>query len=111
MKYKTTNIILAGALLFSAGCASIVTKTSYPVHINSTPLGAKISIENSSGTKVYEGLTPVVVDLKPSEGFFKKAAYTVKFKKDGYEDVEVQIRCKLNGWYYGNILLGVVPGM
>lgn len=109
MKKKIIPIYLATIL--SAGCASIVARNVYPVHINSTPLGARISITNSTGIEVYEGVTPAVVNLKSSEGFFKRATYSVTFIKEGYEDVEAQIRSKLNGWYFGNILLGVVPGM
>ena len=94
-----------------AGCASVVTKTVYPVQINSVPAGAKIYIFNSMGEKVYEGLTPAVVHLQSSAGFYKRAAYSVTFIKDGFEEEKAYIRCKVDGWYYGNIFLGIIPGM
>ncbi|MBS1603308.1 MAG: hypothetical protein JST42_11615, partial [Bacteroidetes bacterium] len=52
-----------------------------------------------------------VVQLKSGAGFFKKESYTVKFELEGYSPVEMPLECKVNGWYWGNILLGGVIGM
>ena len=37
--------------------------------------------------------------------------YIVTIKMDGYDDKIVPISCELNGWYWGNILLGGLIGM
>ncbi|MCK3685227.1 hypothetical protein [Maribellus sp. YY47] len=109
MKLKTTAFILAVLLLTS--CASIVSKSIYSVSINSTPSEANISITSEKGKEVYNGNTPAVVDLKAGDGFFKKASYSVKFSKSGYEEKVVPIYFKLDGWYWGNILFGGLIGM
>jgi hypothetical protein len=49
--------------------------------------------------------------LKSGSAFFSKESYSVVFKKDGYEPKKVNVECKLNGWYFGNILIGGLIGM
>ncbi|RIJ47928.1 hypothetical protein D1614_12435 [Maribellus luteus] len=109
MKLKTTAFILAVLLLTS--CASIVSKSIYSVSINSNPSEANISITTEKGKEVFNGNTPAVVDLKAGDGFFKKASYSVKFSKSGYEEKVVPIHFKLDGWYWGNIIFGGLIGM
>lgn len=60
--------------------------------------------------EVYSGRTPATLKLKSGSGFFAKESYTVNFKLDGFQDKKVNLECKLNGWYIGNILLGGVLG-
>ena len=60
---------------------------------------------------VYEGLSPSIVKLDASSGFFSKASYLVKFEKEGYQLKTCQITSKIDGWYFGNILLGGLIGM
>jgi hypothetical protein len=104
-------IILMTAVLSLSSCASIVTKSTYPLTINSNPSDASVTITNSRGAEVYTGSTPTVVQLKASEGFFSKADYQVKFSKPGYDDKIIPVTFSLDGWYFGNILLGGVIGM
>ena len=109
------NIILFGALiaavLLSSGCASIVTNSTYPVAINSTPSSANISITDKKGREVFVGSTPAIVQLQAGAGFFSNAAYQVKFSSQGYNDKVVSITATLDGWYFGNILFGGLIGM
>ena len=49
--------------------------------------------------------------LKAGSGFFGKARYQVKFEKPGYESRTVPVEFKLDGWYFGNILIGGLIGM
>jgi hypothetical protein len=110
MYFKASVVFMTAILLFSS-CASIVSKSTYPLSINSTPSGAKISITDSKGTEIYLGNTPAVVKLKAGAGFFSRAEYQVKFSNPGYDDKIVPILFKIDGWYFGNILLGGVIGM
>ena len=109
------NIILFGALtaavLLSSGCASIVTKSTYPVTINSTPSSTNISITDKKGREVFTGNTPAIVPLKAGAGFFSNASYQVRFSSQGYSDKVVSITATLDGWYFGNILFGGLIGM
>lgn len=97
--------------LFISGCATIVSKSSYPVTLNSMPSGASFVITGKSGETVFNGRTPSTVTLKSGSGYFRKASYTVKFSSAGYGEREYPIEFKLNGWYFGNIIFGGVIGM
>jgi hypothetical protein len=102
--------MLATATLFSS-CASIVSRTAYPVTINTNPSGASISITDKKGKEVYNGTSPAVVTLRSGAGYFSKAEYEVKLLSPGYAEKVVPIKYKLNDWYFGNILIGGVIGM
>ena len=94
-----------------SGCATIVGKTSYNVHLNTSPQEASVIVTDRKGKIIDSGLTPKQVILKPGSGYFKKAMYSVTFRKPGYLDKTVVINAVLNGWYFGNILFGGVIGM
>lgn len=110
MYLKMTAIMMASVFLFSS-CASIVSKSTYPLSINSSPSNAKVSITDKKGKEIYLGNTPATVKLKACAGFFSKAEYQVKFSSPGYDDKIVPITFKLDGWYFGNILIGGLLGM
>ncbi len=111
MKTFFTHLVVAGALLCASGCASIVSKSSYPVMINSSPSEAAISITNKRGMEVYRGSTPAVVKLRAGGGYFTKALYLVRFDLPGYDTRVVPIEYTLDGWYFGNILFGGFLGL
>ncbi|MBB4079672.1 hypothetical protein GGR28_002297 [Lewinella aquimaris] len=106
-----TAILLAALMVFSTGCASIVSKSNYPVVIDSTPTNAKITITDKKGVDVYRGSTPATIKLKSGNGFFSKAQYVVKFELDGYDTGMAPIEYKLDGWYFGNIIFGGFIGL
>ncbi|MCR6720052.1 MAG: hypothetical protein NVV59_07060 [Chitinophagaceae bacterium] len=43
--------------------------------------------------------------------FSQKAEYQVKISSPGFEEQVIPINFKLNGWYFGNLLIGGVLGM
>ena len=106
--YTTLKTIVLAVCI--TGCASIVSKSIYPVSINSTP-SAKIEVTNSSGQVVFEGQTPVSVELESGKKFFKRESYKVKFSQDGYDSQTVPIYFKMDGWYWANLIIGGVIGM
>jgi len=108
--FGATVILVATIFLFSS-CASIISGSTYPLSINSSPSSAKISITDKKGTEIYLGNTPATVKLKAGAGFFSKAEYQVKFSVHGYDEKIIPVTFSLNGWYFGNILFGGVIGM
>lgn len=96
--------------MFFAGCASIVSKSSWPVRINSSPEGANVYITNSSGEKIYSGKTPTQVVLKSKKGYFTGEKYKLVFTEDGHGQVIYELDTGLNGWYIGNIVFGGLIG-
>ena len=109
MKKKFMPVVLSISLL--SGCASIVSKSDYPVSINSNPDGATFVVTNKEGQKVQTGVTPSSVTLKASSGYFKGETYTIEIKKDGYTTKTYTLTSGVDGWYWGNILFGGLIGM
>lgn len=110
MNSKITFLAISSILLLT-GCASIVSKSSWPITINSSPSEAKISIKDKKGIEIYTGSTPATLKLKSGAGFFSKARYQVTFEKAGFEKKVVPVEFKLNGWYWGNIIFGGPLGL
>ena len=102
--------IFVFCILFSS-CASMFTKTSYPVTINSDPNGAKISIENRKGEIVYSGKTPAIVNLNASSKYMSGERFTVTLTKPGYEEQKIHINSEIESVYWGNIFFGGLIGM
>lgn len=107
----TKALAIAGLITLSASCASIVSKTSYPVTVDSTPRDANVTIKNRHGEQVYSGKTPALVKLKSGAGFFQNAKYAITISKDGFTSKTVELKATLNGWYFGNIIFGGVIGL
>jgi len=110
MKCKNMPFLLVSILLLSTGCASIVSKSTYPINVNSTPSGAKITVTDKKGVEIYTGITPAEGRLKAGSGFFSRARYVVKFEKEGYDVKTVVIESSVDGWYFGNIVFGGLIG-
>lgn len=108
--FGLTAALLMLPLLFS-NCASIVSKSAYPVHIRTTPEGATISITDKKSKEVFKGQSPATVTLKSGAGYFARAEYQVRITAPGYAEQVIPVNYKLNGWYFGNLLLGGVLGM
>jgi hypothetical protein len=111
----TSRINLAflacASLVVLAGCASIVSKSEYPVAVTSNPTGADFVVKRSSGLPIASGVTPATITLSSSEGYFKPAKYTVEFRRKGVVQ-SVPLTAKINGWYFGNLLFGgIIVGM
>ncbi|NOZ69399.1 MAG: PEGA domain-containing protein [Deferribacteres bacterium] len=109
--FKIISVLLTMVILFVFGCASIVSKSNYPVSINSFPEGATITIKDKKGMPIYKGKTPTTVTLKSGAGFFSGASYAVTFEKSGYEAQTMFIEKELDGWYIGNFLFGGLIGL
>lgn len=96
---------------FFCSCATIVSKTNWPLAIDSKPEGVQVSIINKKGREVYSGRTPAVTTLKSGSGFFGKESYTVTLTHRGVEKRTINVECKVNGWYFGNFLIGGIIGL
>ena len=107
---KSISVILLSFILLFAGCASIVSKSNWPVAIISNPEGATVQITNYKGEKIYSGTTPTRIVLKSKRGYFKGERYKLLFTKDGYDTFAYELDTGLNGWYIGNILFGGLIG-
>ena len=57
-------LFMLSMLFLSSGCASILSKSTYPVSITSEPSGADFTIYNKDGQEIHVGHTPATVDLE-----------------------------------------------
>lgn len=106
--YKILVIILS--MSFLSGCASIVSKSNWPVSIQTNPTGANCLISKESEAPLHTGTTPISLNLDSSAGFFQPAKYKIKCTKEGYQNGSSEFSANLNGWYIGNILVGGLIG-
>jgi hypothetical protein len=111
MKILTKTISIIAIITIFSSCASIVSKTSWPLTVRTDPTGARVEITDIHGFIVYSGNTPATMSLKSGGGFFTKQSYKVKFTMDGYDARIIPIECSLNGWYIGNIVFGGLIGL
>lgn len=81
------------------------------VQINSNPSGANFTVFDKEGKQVEARTTPATVRLDRCHGFFSGEDYKVTFESAGYYPGEMHIRSKLNGWYFGNVLVGGAIGL
>lgn len=99
---KLLPLVLVCAL---PSCASIVSKSDYPVTFKSYGAPVKFAVKNSSGETVDRGVTPKNITLSASEGYFKAAKYSVKTNKGTQT-----LNAGLDPWYAGNLLFGGLIG-
>lgn len=111
MKFLTKTLSVVVIITFFSSCASIVSRSNWPLTVNTNPNGAKVVITDKKGIVVYNGNTPTTMSLKSGAGFFAKQSYKVKLTMDGYGEKVIPVECKLNGWYIGNIVFGGLIGI
>ncbi len=111
MNHFKKLLFVSSVILFFSSCATIVSKSNWPFSVDTNPAGAKVVITNKKGVEVFSGKTPVALKLKSGAGFFTKESYTVALSMNGYESKKVNVECKINGWYFGNIVFGGLIGL
>lgn len=104
-----TSVLLG--IAFLSGCATLFSASAYDIRIDSEPDGAIVTVTDQAGDDVYQGETPTVVSLEASAGYFEGATYTVTVSHPDYRTQSVEISSTIDGWYWGNILLGGLIGM
>lgn len=109
-KGKTGLSIIMVFCFLLTGCASIISKSQYPVTINSFPDDATIVIKDENSKQIYKGKTPTTVTLVSGESYFHGKSYAVEFSKPGYETQTAYVKSSMDGWYIGNLLFGGLIG-
>ena len=104
-------IALLCVVMSHTGCATIVSKKSFPVSFVSEPAGAKVEVKDDNGVVHFAGITPATAELRSGNGYFTRGRYTVTTTKEGFTSATQQITASMNGWYWGNLLFGGLIGM
>jgi hypothetical protein len=98
-------------IAFITGCATIVSKSKYPVNITSNPENIEFTVVNKAGTEVYSGKTPDVVKLDAGAGFMTGENYIVTFTLSDGSEKKATIQRGVDNWYiFGNIFIGGLLG-
>lgn len=108
---KLTFAILSCASLLLSSCATIFSSRQISTRIDSNPSKLAYKVKDKNGIVVSEGITPSTATLNRSTGFFKAGSYTVEISKNGKIIGKETLTASLNGWYFGNILVGGLVGM
>jgi hypothetical protein len=107
----TRALFLLMLAVFLSSCASIVSDSAYDIRFTCDPSNATVKIVDLNGAEVYNGEVPATVQLEAGARFFKRQRYTLTFSAPGYMNKTLPLQCKVDGWYWGNLLLGGVIGM
>ena len=92
------------------GCASIVSKSVYPVDVEASSAGVPFSIYDRKGEVVTQGVTPQRVTLPAKYKPFIPARYTVQYGTPGAARTK-ELNATLDPWFFGNVLVGGVFGL
>jgi len=109
-KMKTQSLLALSTTILFSSCASIVSKSEYPVSLTSSPSGCQVAVKKN-GTVIYQGVTPTMVTLSASKGFFQPAKYQIEFSKKGVATQTIPLTADLDGWYFGNVFFGGLLGL
>lgn len=102
------GMMISVMILLLPGCATIAGKSRYPVEIRSYPDGAAITVTNREGNEIYHGVTPVILNLKASAGYFKREEYEVNYSMEGYESDVAYVSIDMQPWYIANVPIPVI---
>jgi hypothetical protein len=91
------------ALLATVGCATIVAGGPTTLDARSTPSGARVVAEGLANGERLTGTTPTTFTLD------KGSDYELRFELQGFESETIVVRREVNGWFFGNFFLGVIP--
>jgi hypothetical protein len=98
--------LLAAATIATTACATLVGGGSNQgVSVSSEPSGASFLVKSSSGMQMASGTTPQVIQLP------RKNEYAIEFSVPGYRSQSVALTKGVNGWVFGNFIIGWIPGL
>jgi hypothetical protein len=99
MKWIKVIAILLCPIVF-LGCATIVSGRTQRVSVSTFPADAKVTING------MEQKSPCVVMLDRSV-----PSYQIIIEKEGYQPYVYNLNRGINGWVFGNIILGGIIGI
>ena len=109
---KTTFLAaLAALFVLTTGCASIVSKSIYPITFRTNPSEANIVITDKGGKEIFRGQSPATLTLSASNGFWSSARYDVIANKAGFHEAKGSVTARVDGWVLGNIIFGGLLGL
>jgi uncharacterized protein YceK len=99
------GVMIALGIALLSGCATVTQGTSQPLTINTDPTGASCTIKKDDQTLGVVNPTPGTVQVEKGWG-----ALTVACQKEDHVDEEARHDSEVQGWTFGNIIIGGVIG-
>ena len=105
--YRTLRLsFLTAAAVSATACATLVGGGSnQSVSVSSEPAGASFAVKAASGMQMASGITPQMIQLP------RKNEYSIEFSVPGYRSQSVALTKGVNGWVFGNFIIGWIPGL
>lgn len=98
--------LVAAATIATSACATLVGGgSSQGISVSSEPSGASFIVKSASGMQMASGTTPQTVRLP------RKNEYQIEFAVPGYRSQSVALTKGVNGWVFGNFIIGWIPGL
>ena len=105
MNHRIRTTLALTSLLTLPACASILGGgTSQSINLQATPSDASFVVKSSSGIEMSSGSGNQSVRLP------RKNEYQIELRAPGYQSKNVAITKSLNGWVWGNLVVGWVVG-
>lgn len=104
---RTTRIAgaMATVLIFTSGCATLLGGgPAQSVSVAAEPPGTSFVVKSSSGLQMAAGTAPQIIRLP------RRNEYQVEFTVPGYQPQSVVLTRGVNGWMWGNLVIGWVVG-
>ena len=95
MALLKNSLLILSILILTSSCATIMTGKTQEVTFDSEPQGAEVAV---NGRVI--GKTPTTIQLD------KKQDQSVSFKLEGYKTQTRRLETKIQGFFWGNIVLG-----
>lgn len=98
-------------LVSSSGCATIFSKSQYPVEIVNSTGSTHFCVVDKKNRVVQQGVTPSKVLLPAKTDLCLPAKYSVIFAGHAATTQRQEIKAGLDPWTVGNLAVGGVPGL
>ena len=96
---RSLGLLLIVFAAATTGCASVINGTTQEIGFRSVPSGATVSVSGQAAA------TPTTLKLSRDKD------HTATFKTEGQPDRQTNLKQKLSGAFFGNLLLGGLIGM
>lgn len=95
------RLLVSVMLSAITGCATIMTGgTNQGIRVGSSPAGARVFIDGRDS-----GITPIASAVD------RRDPHEIRIELEGYKTYIMKMSPGMNGWYFGNFLIGGAPGM
>jgi hypothetical protein len=96
---------VVATVIFTSGCATLLGGgPAQSVTVNAQPAGTSFVVKSSSGLQMAAGTAPQIIRLP------RRNEYQIDFTVPGYQPQSVVLTRGVNGWIWGNLLIGWVVG-